>query len=94
MSQLKINTTAKLFYKRLLYKVVITCNGINHLHRRGMNYVKEVTPMGSGFWGSRHWSQNVFDNKKELLDSIRAAYNNQKLNDRQQELLSKFSKSL
>jgi hypothetical protein len=33
-------------------------------------------------------------NKKELLDSIRAAYNNQKLNDRQQELLSKFSKSL
>ena len=33
-------------------------------------------------------------NKKELLDSIRAAYNNQKLNDRQQELLSRFSKSL
>jgi hypothetical protein len=33
-------------------------------------------------------------NKKELLDSIRAAYNNQQLNDRQQELLSRFSKSL
>lgn len=68
MSQLKINTTSKLFYKRWLYKVVITCNGINHLHRRGMDYVKEVTPMGSGFWGARHWSQNVFDNKKELLE--------------------------
>lgn len=33
-------------------------------------------------------------NKKELLDAIRAAYNNQQLNDRQQELLSRFSKSI
>jgi hypothetical protein len=32
--------------------------------------------------------------KKELLNSIRTAYNNQQLNDKQQSILSQFAKSL
>ena len=68
MSQLKINVTPKLFYKRWLYKVVITCNGINHLHRKGMDYIKDVVPQTLQVWGRDHYSTVVHRHKKELLE--------------------------
>ena len=64
---LKTKTTSKLFYRKWVYKVVVTCGGINHLHRRGMDYVKDVIPQGSMWNGSSHYTKTVFDNKATLL---------------------------
>lgn len=66
--QLKTKSTKKLFYKRWLYKIVVTCGGINHLHRNGLEYVRTVVPMASNsYWGSSHYSHTVFSNRDNLV---------------------------
>ena len=65
---LKNKTTAKLFYKRWIYKVVVTCGGINHLHRRGIEFVREIVPNKSySTWSGVHYTQTVFDHKDQLI---------------------------
>jgi hypothetical protein len=66
--QLKTKSTAKLFYRRWLYKIVVTCGGINHLHRNGLEYVRKITPMAStSQWGSAHFSHTIFSNRDNLI---------------------------
>lgn len=65
---LKNKTTSKLFYKRWIYKVVVTCGGINHLHRRGIEYVRTIVPSKSfSTWSGVHYTQTIFDHKDELI---------------------------
>lgn len=65
---LKIKTTPKLFYKRWIYKVVVTCGGINHLHRNGLEYVRDIVPTGGLRWnGLPHYSDTVHKNKDNLI---------------------------
>lgn len=60
--------TKKLFYKRWLYKIVVTCGGINHLHRRGMEYVANIIPQSSMWNGKSHYTKTVSDHKVNLLE--------------------------
>lgn len=65
---LKTKITNKLFYKRWLYKIVVTCGGISHLHRKGIGYILSVEkmPVLSG-WQSTI-NNTIFNNKRQLVE--------------------------
>lgn len=59
--------TKKLFYKKWLFKIVLECGGISYLHRKGIDYIKEVTVTdGYGTW-ARMSMQSIVNNRASLL---------------------------
>jgi hypothetical protein len=66
---LKIKEVAikKLFYKKWLFKIVVECGGISSLHRKGVEYVRDVQPIFSSNTWARASIDHVVQNRKDLI---------------------------
>jgi hypothetical protein len=64
----KIVTTKKLFYKKWLFKIVISCGGISSLHRKGVDYIMNARHSpGRSAWAMTS-TDNIIKNRVDLLE--------------------------
>ena len=59
--------TKKLFYKKWLYKVVISCPGIGQLRRRGLAYITAVDHKRSSNFYLNSILDDITNHRKDLI---------------------------
>jgi hypothetical protein len=59
--------TKKLFYKKWLYKVVVSCPGIGQLRRRGLEYITTVQTKKTGNFYLNSIIDDINNHRKDLI---------------------------